>query len=583
MIKIPYGISDFSNMPLEQYHYIDRTNYIERLENRGEKAIHYVRPRRFGKSLFISTLHHYYGLEYKDQFKELFGNYYIGQHPTQRANTYLVLSFDFSGINTKDAKNTYRDFMDNVLNGILTFLTAYDTFFSQEDIDKIEQIQSPQGMLKRLWTIVKQKAKGQKVYVLVDEYDHFTNELLSLNFSLFKKIVSQNGWVRKFYEVLKRGNSTGIVDRIFLTGVSPVTLDSLTSGYNISSNFSIDLNFCELMGFTEKEVIATLKGIEVPANQLDKMVSDLRLWYNGYLFHEAGEQRIYNPDMVLYFAKHYATYKQYPKDLLDENIASDYGKMDKLFHLNDARIANMELLRTILDEGRISAVLTKKYSFEVPWTKDNFISLLYYMGIMTIQKSEGLDDLVFQMPNFVIRQLYFKFFNQVLLQEAQLTPAIVDIESKVKAVAQKNDWQPLLSLMENILSQLGREDKAHFNEVSLKTLFASFFYQVAYYNIFSELEVRKRNNQKGRVDLLLTRRPPFSPTYQFVFELKYLRTKQQSSLETTKKEAMGQLAEYIQQDDALTTLDHLKAYVLIFVGNEGHIFEVNEQDRKGII
>jgi len=306
------------------------------------------------------------------------------------------------------------------------------------------------------------------------------------------------------------------------------------------------------------------------------VIMDLRLWYNGYLFHEASSQRIYNPDMVLYFAKHYTKYKQYPKDLLDENIASDYGKMDRLFHLNDARSANIELLNEILNSGRVNAVLTKKYSFEVPWTKDNFVSLLYYMGILTIRKSEGLDDLVFQMPNFVIRQLYFKFFNRVLLQEAQLSPRVVDIATKVKALAQKNDWQPLLNLMQDIIAQLGREDKAHFNEISLKTLFASFFYQVAYYNIFSELEVRKKGNKKGRVDLLLTRRPPFSPKYQFVFELKYLRTKQQAKLETTKNKAILQLKEYLQQDDALNTLDHLKAYVLVFVGNEGHIFEVLE-------
>ncbi len=277
---------------------------------------------------------------------------------------------------------------------------------------------------------------------------------------------------------------------------------------------------------------------------------------------------------ALYFAKHYAAYQNYPKDLLDENIASDYGKMDKLFHINDAQTANIQLLKTILDKGRISAILTKKYSFEVPWTKDNFISLLYYMGILTIQKSEGLDDLLFQMPNFVIRQLYFKFFNQVLLQEAQLMPATVDIGNKVKALAQKNNWQPLLKLTTDIIAQLGREDKAHFNEVSLKTLFASFFYQVAYYNIFSELEVRKKNHQKGRVDLLLTRRPPFTPTYQFVFELKYLRAKQKDTFETVKDEAIKQLKAYLQYDDTLNTLDHLKAYVLIFVGNEGQVFEV---------
>jgi len=368
----------------------------------------------------------------------------------------------------------------------------------------------------------------------------------------------------------------GVVDRIFLSGVSPVTLDSLTSGYNISSNFSLELDYCEMMGFTEVEVVNMLKKLEIPSSQLEELITDLRFWYNGYLFHKDGKQRIYNPDMVLYFAKHYSIYKKYPEDLLDENIASDYGKMERMFYLNDTGPMNLQVLKTILDEGAVSAVLTKKYSFEIPWTKDHFVSLLYYLGILTIQESDELDELIFQMPNFVIRQLYFQFFNRMILREAQLMPAVVDVGAKVRAVAQQNNWQPLLQLLSDIIAQLGREDKAHFNEISLKTLFASFFYQVAYYNIFSELEVRKKGNKKGRVDLLLTRRPPFSPKYQFVFELKYLRTKQQAKLETTKNKAILQLKEYLQQDDALNTLDHLKAYVLVFVGNEGHIFEVLE-------
>lgn len=574
VLKIPYGISDFSNMPLEGYFYVDRTNYIEQLENSGRKTVHYVRPRRFGKSLFLSMLHHYYGQEYKDQFQELFGQYYIGQHPTKRANSYLVLSFDFSGIDTKTSKSTYRDFTDNVRKGILSFLAAYSQFFNREDIRLIRKIDSPQGLLKELFTLIRLKTKGQKLYVLVDEYDHFTNELLSADFSLFMKIASNNGWVRKFYEVLKRGNSIGIVDRIFLTGVSPVTLDSLTSGYNISTNLSTELHYCEMMGFTEEEVVTMLQGVSVPASQLEEVLADLRFWYNGYLFNESGRHRIYNPDMVLYFAKYYSMYQKYPKDLLDENIASDYGKMERLFYVNDSGPMNIQVLKKILNEGTVTAVLTKKYSFEVPWTKDHFVSLLYYLGILTIEGSDELDELVFQMPNFVIRQLYYKFFNRLILQEAQMMPAVVDVGAKIKALAQKNNWHPLLQLITDIIAQLGREDKAHFNEVSLKTLFASFFYQVAYYNIYSELEVRKAANQKGRVDLLLTRRPPFNPKYQFVFELKYLKTKQQASFERIKKEAITQLSAYLQMDDALNTLDHLKAYVLIFVGNEGHIFEV---------
>ena len=573
MIKIPYGISDFSNMPLEQYYYVDRTNYIEKLESRGEKTIMYIRPRRFGKSLFISMLHHYYGMEHQENFSALFGQYYIGQHPTQRANLYLVLSFDFSGIDTKNAKNTYTDFTNIVKNSILNFLGTYAIYFDEKDNENIEKIDSPQGLLNRLFTIVSIKAKGKKLYVLIDEYDHFTNELLSLNFSLFMDIASKNGWVRKFYEVLKRGNGQGIVDRIFMTGVSPVTLDSLTSGFNISSNFSGELDYCEMMGFTEKEVVDLLKGLKVSGKELDIVLNDLRLWYNGYLFHKDGNGKVYNPDMVLYFARYYATYKTYPEDLLDENIAGDYGKIRKMIAINDTKEANYEVLEEIIKTGSIKADLTRKYSFDRPWTADDFVSLLFYTGILSI-KGSSLGRLIFSIPNYVIRQLYFQFFYQLTIEDAKLSPKQLDLKDKIEDMAEHNQLQPVIELAQNILAQLGREDKAHFNEVSLKTLFASFFYQVSYYNIFSELEVRKKDTEKGRVDLLLTRRPPFQPTYQFIFELKYLRAKQKGSFETLKKEAILQLTEYLQNDATLKNLDRLKAYVIIFIANEGHAFLV---------
>lgn len=573
MMKIPYGISDFSNMPLEGYYYADRTNYIEKLEYRGEKTILYIRPRRFGKSLFISMLHHYYGMEYKDKFQDLFGKYYIGQQPTKNANAYLVLRFDFSGIDTQDTKNTYRDFTTNVEKGIISFLGSYSQFFDKKDIQLIREKKSPQGKLTELLTIVALKAKGQKVYVLIDEYDHFTNELLTLNFSFFMKIVSKNGWVRKFYEVLKIGNGQSIIDRMFITGVSPITLDSFTSGFNIASIFSLELDFCEMMGFTESEVIDILKVVGVSDNDLNKVLHDLRTWYNGYLFHENSKEKIYNPDMVLYFAKHYAAYGYYPKDLLDENIASDYGKVRKMLKINDAKISNFSVIKEIIEKGSIKANLTRKFSFDVPWTDEDFVSLLYYNGIVTIV-GNSLSRLIFAIPNFVIRKLYYEFFYFMTIENAKISPRQLNLKDKVEDMAEQGDLQPIIELTQNILRQHGREDKAHFNEAGLKTLFASYFYQVGYYNIFSELEVCKAPPKKGRLDLLLTRRPPFEPTYQFAFEIKYLRASQKSTFERVKKEAIKQLEEYLQHDEALKSLDCLKAYVVIFVDNEGFFFEV---------
>ena len=397
--------------------------------------------------------------------------------------------------------------------------------------------------------------------------------MLAFNFSQFKTIISRNGWVRKFYEVLKTATTQGVIDRMFISGVSPITLDSLTSGFNIATNISNDSFLNEMMGFTQLEVRQLLKDIEVPAVAIGKVMTDLQLWYDGYKFHQDGKQQVYNPDMVLYFAKHYARHRKYPDDLLDENIASDYGKMRRMFKINDTKEENNQILKEIIEKGEVTATLTKKYSFERPWTKGDFISLLFYMGILSI-KGHRLGRPIFQIPNFVIKQLYFQYFNQIILESTKISPYQINLADKVTDLAEYNELQPLIDLTQNIITQLAVEDRAHFNETSLKAIFASFFYQVQYFNVFSELEVKKSSDKKGRVDLLLTGRPPFKPKYQFVFELKYLREKQRTDLEEIKKAAIKQLRDYLKNDDTLKNLDNLKAYVIIFIVNEGIVIQV---------
>lgn len=574
MLKIPSGISHFPDMPLDNYYYVDRTNYIEMLEQRAKKTVMFLRPRRFGKSLFVSMLHYYYGMEHKVKFKDVFGKYYIGQNPTPSANNYLILNLDFSAIDTSSNKTTYRDFMDNVQQSCIRLLGAYRQFFDIEDVKAIREKDSPQGMLKELLTIVDFKANGQKIYVLIDEYDQFANELLAFNSNEFKRIVSRNGWVRRFYEVLKIASKQGSIERIFMTGISPITLDNLTTGFNIVTSYTTELNFHNMMGFTEAEVLNILKKVQVPDEDLDKVLEDLRFWYNGYSFEEQAHQSIYNPEMVLYFADYYNVYKKYPKKLLHDNIASDYGKIRQLFKINDTKRTNDRILREVVLEGKVAATLVSKYSFERPWTDDDFVSLLFYSGILTM-KRDILGQTIFAIPNYVIRQLYFQFFYQLTIDKTKLGPQQLNLKDKVEELANHNELQALITLTENIISQLGREDKAHFNETSLKGLIASYFYQVPYYNLFSELEVKKANNKKGRVDILLTRRAPFEPRFQFVFELKYLRAKQRASFKDTKKEAIDQLKEYLDNDTTLQKLDKLKAYVVVFVDNEGHFFVVN--------
>lgn len=573
MLKIPYGISDFPDMPTEHYYYVDRTSYIEKLENRGEKTFLFVRPRRFGKSLFVSMLRHYYGVEYKADFERYFSSYYIGQHPTPKVNSYLVLQLDFSGIDTSNPKDLKQDFLVAVQQSALNFLSAYATYFKEKDKEELMNYKNPHSLIRALLNKTARNAKGKSVYLLIDEYDHFTNELLAFNFQKFRSTVGRNGWVRKFYEVLKIANGQGIIDRMFITGVSPITLDSLTSGFNMATNISTDASFNEMMGFTEAEVIQILTIIGIPEIKIDSVLRDLKFWYNGYLFNHNGQFRVYNPDMVLYFAKHYHYFNDYPNDLLDENIGSDYGKIDKLFQINDSKAENLETLRELIEHERVKARLVKRYSFDLPWSRNDFISLLFYTGILTIEEND-LDEHIFVMPNFVIKQLYFQYFNQSLIADTQIAPRAIDLTDKIKTLAQKNDFQPLVELTQNVIAQLGVEDKAHFNETSLKAIFASFFYQVSYYNIFSELEVRKSPTKKGRVDLLLTRRAPFKPKYQFVFELKYIRNKKRNTFDTIKEEAIIQLEQYLQNDDTLKNLDNLKAYVIIFIGHEAEVIPV---------
>ncbi|MBL7795434.1 MAG: AAA family ATPase, partial [Saprospiraceae bacterium] len=363
--RFPYGVSNFDTMVSEGYYYLDRTAHIETLERMNSRFNFFLRPRRFGKSLFVSALQYYYGKEHKADFERLFGNYYIGQNPTPRANGYLVLKFDFSGIETDTIETTYRHFLANIQDGIVGMMRTYSDVFGKQEISAVLAADSPALAAQALMAAMKDKA--EKIFLIIDEYDHFTNEIIAFNFNNFREIVSQNGFVRKFYEVLKKGTQTGVIDRMFVTGVSPVTLDSLTSGFNIGANLSLDLDLHDLMGFTEAETAGILRAADVPDDQLDTVRTDLRAWYNGYRFNREAVNRLYNPDMVLYFAMHYARYGKYPDRLLDPNVSSDYGKIRRMFRVGNEG-ENLAILEQIVRDGAVQAAITAQFSFEKRWT-----------------------------------------------------------------------------------------------------------------------------------------------------------------------------------------------------------------------
>jgi hypothetical protein len=510
-------------------------------------------------------MQYYYGLEHKDKFEALFGKYYIGKHPTELVNRYLVLQFDFSGIDTDSREKTYRAFSFKVEEGIRQFLDQYRSYFSAEAGKDVLSKPAPEIMINRLFTYA-QQADIPKIYVLVDEYDHFTNELISFRLTEFQEIVSENGYVRKFYEVIKTATHQGVVDRFFATGVSPVTLDSMTSGFNIGTNISIDPDLNEMLGFTEEEVEGILRAIKVDDLALPGMMTEVRRWYNGYLFEAEGKERMYNSDMVLYFAKEFQKRGKYPRSLLDTNISSDYGKIGKLFSLWGEASEQLRILEELLSGQSIYTQLTEQFSFSKKFTEYDFLSLLFYMGLLTI-KDTYRSGIRLKIPNDVIRQLYFQYFKDLLERRIDFHSEMIKVETAVESLAWENDAQPLVSLMANTLKQLSNRDWPGFSEKHLKTMLVAYLYSAGIYDIKSEPELDQKY-----ADLLLRRRPPYEPPYQFMIELKFLYKKDVDQAEAVAEEGRAQLKNYLQVEE-VRGLDNLKAWLWVFVGTEAVVVE----------
>ena len=562
MIKILYGESDFSKLIEQKFFYQDRTQFIEILENWQSNYPVFLRPRRFGKSLFITTFHHYYGLEHKEKFQSLFGNLYIGQHPTPNANNYMVLSFDFSGIDTATHKSTYQGFLDNVLDSVNVFMSTYNDFFTQEQNELINSKKSPESVIKLLFQFIRQNKITKKVYVLIDEYDHFANELLSFDLERFKSTVSKNGFVRKFYEVLKLATRNSIVERMFITGVSPITLDSLTSGFNISDNISLNPIFHNMMGFTHAEVEMMLKETGIAAEKLQGMMSDLAEWYNGYQFARIGEP-LFNPDMLLYFLKEYSIMGQYPEDMLDSNIISDYQKIRNIFNIGSNETDRFELLDELVKIGYIDFPLTRIFNLEHKFNEDDFLSLLFYMGLLTFKEAKS-SDWRFQIPNYVIKKLYFEYFGAVYLEKTRFAKSHRPITQAIDAMM--NDAQPesFFKVVEHVLQENhSNRDEMVYAEKHLQTLMIALLFPYKAFKIHSEYE-----SKRTYPDIFLERVPDRKINYEVVLELKYVKKSTMDKLDDIITEAQTQLNGYMTSERF--SRPDVRGFYVIFLNGAVH-------------
>ncbi|WP_308873963.1 AAA family ATPase [Thiothrix subterranea] len=293
--KLPYGLSNFKDVILGGYTYVDKTAYIAQLEDSGKYNI-LLRPRRFGKSLLLSAMEYYYDSHYAADFDSLFAELYIGKHPTPMKSGYSVLFMEFSGISTESYEAVYRAFNTKVELALQRFLERYG--YPASDSASIAAYSSPHEKMEAFFKIV----EGQKILFLIDEYDHFANSILADDLQQFQQIVGKGGFVRSFYETIKTATQRGIIDRLFITGVTPIMLDSMTSGFNIGKNVSLTEEFNEAMGFTRAEVVSLLQPlVENCGLDSTQLMADVTDWYNGYRFHINAAETVYNANMVLYF------------------------------------------------------------------------------------------------------------------------------------------------------------------------------------------------------------------------------------------------------------------------------------------
>ena len=384
MRKLPNGISNYEDIIEENRIYVDKTMYIEKMEDLSDKTIMFLRPRKFGKTLFTSTLECYYDKNRTDKFEELFGKTYIGKNPTPNKNRYCVLRFNFSGISTNTIEETIKGFKNSTIESIKIFISRYGIDFYINEEQEAEEI------LNSLYTAFLTQKVNEKIYVMIDEYDHFANELLGFRTDEFKELVAKNGKIRKWYEILKKGTES-VVDRIFITGVAPITLDSTTSGFNIARDITKNIMFNDMLGFSKEDVKYLMTEIDIPEEKQKELLPTIKENYDGYVFsdmikNEYEKYKMYNSNMTLYFLNAYQEQQDVPEEVIDINILSDYRKIEAFMDLCQ-NMNKIELLEKIVAEEPVESELTEKFNPEISFGEKELISLLFYLGYLTIKEN----------------------------------------------------------------------------------------------------------------------------------------------------------------------------------------------------
>ncbi len=550
MKKIIYGNSNFRKIKINNdYFYIDKTQHIEILEKLNEDFIIFLRPRRFGKSLFLSTLQYYYDENSAHEFEAIFHDTYIGQNPTPLKSSYRILFFEFSGINIDSGMDIiYDGFRANIQSAINRYFKNYGY---EKYTKELKKIKSPSNLMKYFFDTI----EDNNIYVLIDEYDHFANAILAYSMQDFLQIVGKGGFVRSFYEVLKSATYSGVVKKMFITGVTPITLDSLSSGFNIVSNISNEEDFNEMAGFTQEEVDYSLEeSIFKACLDIDKdeLLEKIKTWYNGYLFNEKANSRVYNSTLINYFISKY-DYKRctMPTKMLDVNVASDYRAIMKLFNIGDSE-RNYKILQELIENGSITGIIKDRYDLNQSFKEDDFITLIYSMGFITIKNEDFGEVLEFCIPNYVIKMLYFNYFAVELQQRNNLA---ISFDSRRPLIdLARGNLEPFKEQLNTSIKTLSNRDHHGFDEKHFQVITLALLSFADFYFIESQPE-----KDRKYPDILLIGRDVRVPN-NYLFELKWAKSK--DNYKAKRNEGIKEVKEYLELDK-IKGISKLRAFALI--------------------
>ena len=520
--QVPYGVADFATVIEQNLYYVDKTMFLPELEKQP-RNLFFIRPSRFGKSIFLSMLYSYYDCTQSHRFQSLFGNLWIGQHPTPLQGKYQVLFLDFSQItgNIDKLETKFNSYLSINLDA---FVRQYSEYYQAE----MEEILAQEDFEDKMELIFKAaKAHQYHLYLIIDEYDNFTNVILNeRGENVYHAITHADGFYRDVFKKFK-----GNFERIFMMGVSPVTLDDVTSGFNIGWNISIKPEFDEMLGFSTTDVVEMFTYYKehgsIPADSdIDAIVNDMKPWYDNYCFAEEAlkkKTRMFNCDMVLYYLRNYMDNGCSPRQMIDPNTRTDYGKMKKLLQFDKLDGERKGIIRKIAEEEQIVTQLYESFSaYQIP-KAEIFPSLLFYYGMLTIKGTRG-SKLILGIPNNNVRKQYYGY-----LEEEYQAKAYVDVNQLTDYyydMAYDGKWEEGLRFMADAYAKVSSVRDGIEAERNLQGFFMAYLNLNDYYITAPELELNH-----GYCDFfLLPDLTHYASQHSYILELKVLSKKDFSAI-----------------------------------------------------